>query len=129
MLRIYFKQHWYGLCDPEVEEALYDMEVMRKFVGIDLCREQVVDEATICKFRHLLESQAMALPIYERVNRYLGEQGHQIKQGTIIDAMILEAPSSTQNRKQSRDPEMHHTRKGHRWNFVFWDESPSWRGP
>ena len=117
MLRIYFLQHWYGLSDPAVEEALYDMEVMRKFVSIDLGRERVVDETTICKFRHLLESEALAAQIFEQVNRYLGEQGRQIKQGTIVDATIIEAPSSTRNRKQSRDPEMHQTRKGNPWYF------------
>ena len=115
MLRIYFLQHWYGLSDPAVEEALYDIEVMRKFVSIDLGRERVVDETTICKFRHLLESQALTVQIFEQVNRYLGEQGRQIKQGTIVDATIIEAPGSTRNRKQSRDPEMHHTRKGNQW--------------
>ena len=117
MLRIYFLQHWYSLSDPAVEEALYDMEVMRKFVGIDLGRERVVDETTICKFRHLLEGEALAAQIFEQINRYLGEQGRQIKQGTIVDATIIEAPGSTRNRKQSRDPEMHHTRKGNQWYF------------
>ena len=117
MLRIYFLQHWYGLSDPAVEEALYDIEVMRKFVSIDLGRERVVDETTICKFRHLLESEALAAQIFEQVNRYLGEQGRQIRQGTIVDATIIDAPSSTRNRKQSRDPEMHHTRKGNQWYF------------
>ena len=117
MLRIYFLQHWYGLSDPAVEEALYDIEVMRKFVSIDLGRERVVDETTICKFRHLLESEALAMQLFEQVNHYLGEQGCQIKQGTIVDATIIEAPGSTRNRKQSRDSEMHHTRKGNQWYF------------
>ena len=75
MLRIYFLQHWYGLSDPAVEEALYDIEVMRKFVSIDLGRERVVDETTICKFRHLLESEALAAQIFEQVNRLPGRTG------------------------------------------------------
>ena len=95
------------------------MEVMRKFVSIDLGRERVVDETTICKFRHWLESQARPVQIFERIDRYLGEQERQIKQGTIVNAMIIDAPSSTRNRKQSRDLEMHQTRKSNQWYFEM----------
>jgi Transposase and inactivated derivatives, IS5 family len=117
MLRIYFLQQWFNLSDPGVEEALYDSAVMRSFVGIDLGREPVPDETTVCKFRHLLEEHRLGGQMLETVNLHLQSQGVRITTGTIVDATILHAPSSTKNREQKRDPEMHQTKKGNQWYF------------
>jgi IS5 family transposase len=117
MLRIYFLQQWFNLSDPAVEEALYDSAVMRSFVGIDLGREPVPDETTVCKFRHLLEEYGLGGQMLETVNLHLQSRGVRITTGTIVDATILHAPSSTKNRQQKRDPEMHQTKKGNQWYF------------
>jgi transposase, IS5 family len=117
MLRIYFLQQWFNLSDPAVEEALYDSAVMRQFVGIDLGHEPVPDETTACKFRHLLEEHQLGEQILGTVNLHLQAQGVRITTGTIVDATILHAPSSTKNRGQQRDPEMHQTKKGNQWYF------------
>jgi transposase, IS5 family len=117
MLRIYFLQQWFNLSDPAVEEALYDSAVMRSFAGIDLGREPVPDETTVCKFRHLLEEHRLGGRMLEAVNLHLQSQGVRITTGTIVDATIIHAPSSTKNREQKRDPEMHQTRKGKQWYF------------
>jgi len=117
MLRIYFLQQWFNLSDPAVEEALYDSAVMRSFVGNDLGREPVPDETTVCKFRHLLEEHGLGGRMLEAVNLHLQSQGVRITTGTIVDATIIHAPSSTKNREQKRDPEMHQTRKGKQWYF------------
>jgi len=117
MLRIYFLQQWFNLSDPAVEEALYDSAVMRSFVGIDLGREPVPDETTVCKFRHLLEEHRLGGRMLEAVNVHLQSKGVRITTGTIVDATIIHAPSSTKNREQQRDPEMHQTRKGKQWYF------------
>jgi IS5 family transposase len=117
MLRIYFLQQWFNLSDPAVEEALYDSAALRGFVDIDLGREPVPDETTVCKFRHLLEEHQLGARIFERVQQHLQAQGLRIGTGTIVDATILHAPSSTKNREQKRDPEMHQTRKGNQWYF------------
>ena len=117
MLRIYFLQQWFNLSDPGVEEALYDSLVMRQFVGIDLGREPVPDETTVCKFRHLLEEHHLGGEMLEAVNLHLQERGVRITTGTIVDATIIDAPSSTKNRDQQRDPEMHQTKKGKDWYF------------
>jgi transposase, IS5 family len=117
MLRMYFLQQWFNLSDPAVEEALYDSVVMREFVGIDLGREPVPDETTICKFRHLLEEHGLGGEMLETVNVHLESKGVRITSGTIVDATIIHAPSSTKNREQKRDPEMHQTRKGKQWYF------------
>ena len=117
MLRIYFLQQWFNLSDPAVEEALYDSAVMRSFVGIDLGREPVPDETTVCKFRHLLEEHQLGGQMLEAVNLHLQSRGVRITTGTIVDATIIHAPSSTKNREQQRDPEMHQTRKGKQWYF------------
>jgi len=117
MLRIYFLQQWFNLSDPAVEEALYDSAVMRQFVGIDLGREPVPDETTACKFRHLLEEHGLGGEILQAVNLYLESQGVKITTGTIVDATIIHAPSSTKNGEQKRDPAMHQTRKGKQWYF------------
>jgi IS5 family transposase len=117
MLRIYFLQQWFNLSDPAVEEALYDSAVMRSFVGIDLGREPVPDETTVCKFRHRLEEHRLGGQMLETVNLHLQSRGVRITTGTIVDATILHAPSSTKNREQKRDPEMHQTKKGKQWYF------------
>jgi IS5 family transposase len=117
MLRIYFLQQWFNLSDPAVEEALYDSVVMRDFVGIDLGREPVPDETTVCKFRHLLEEHALGGEMLETVNLHLESRGVRITTGTIVDATIIQAPSSTKNREEKRDPEMHQTKKGNQWYF------------
>ena len=117
MLRIHFVQHWFNLSDPGVEEALYDSRALRRFVGIDLGREPAPDETTVCKFRHLLEEQGLGKKLFEQVNEYLKEQGMAVNRGTIVDATIIHAPSSTKNRRKERDPEMHQTRKGNQWYF------------
>src|SRR5437763_8167305 len=112
MLRIYFLQQWFNLSDPGVEEALYDSVVMRQFAGIDLGREPVPDETTVCKFRHLLEAHHLGGEMLETVNLHLQQKGVRITSGTIVDATIIHAPFSTKNQKQERDPEMHQTKKG-----------------
>jgi len=117
MLRIYFLQQWFNLSDPAVEEALYDSVVMRQFVGIDLGREPVPDETTVCKFRHLLEEHGLGGEMLETVNLHLQSKGVRITSGTIVDATIIHAPSSTKNQDEKRDPEMHQTRKGKQWYF------------
>ena len=117
MLRMYFLQQWFNLSDPAVEEALYDSPLMREFVGIDLGREAVPDETTVCKFRHLLEEHQIGAAMLAMVNEHLQEKGVRIATGTIVDATMIQAPSSTKNRKQERDPEMHQTKKGKQWYF------------
>ncbi len=117
MLRIYFLQQWFNLSDPGVEEALYDSAALRQFVGIDLGQEPAPDETTVCKFRHLLEEHQVGGKMLEAVNLHLEQKGIRISRGTIVDATILQAPSSTKNRDQQRDPEMHQTRKGKDWYF------------
>jgi len=117
MLRMYFLQQWFNLADPALEDALYDSNAMRHFVGIDLGREPVPDETTVCKFRHLLERHGLGAKILVRVNGYLENRGVKIGTGTIVDATLIEAPSSTKNKSGKRDPEMHQTRKGNQWHF------------
>jgi IS5 family transposase len=117
MLRIHFLQHWFNLSDPAVEEALYDSRALRQFVGIDLGREPVPDETTVCKFRHLMEQHNLGDQLFHLVNQFLQENGLKVSRGTIVDASIIHAPSSTKNKKKQRDPEMHQTRKGNQWYF------------
>ena len=117
MLRIHFLQHWFNLSDPAVEEALYDSRAMRRFVGIDLGREPAPDETTICKFRHLLERHNLGDRLFALIADYLQENGLKVSTGTIVDATIISAPSSTKNKDRKRDPEMHQTKKGNQWYF------------
>ncbi len=117
MLRIHFLQHWFELSDPGAEEALYDSRAMRLFVGIDLGHEPVPDETTICNFRHLMERNNLGDELFRLVNVYLAENGLKVNRGTIVDATIINAPSSTKNKEKQRDPEMHQTRKGNQWYF------------
>jgi IS5 family transposase len=117
MLRLHGLQQWFNLSDPAVEEAVYDSRAMRRFVGIDLGREPVPDETTICKFRHLLEAHELGKQLFARIGTYLAAQGLTVNRGTIVDATIISAPSSTKNRTKERDPEMHQTKKGNQWYF------------
>ena len=117
MLRIYFLQLWFNLSDPAVEEALYDSVAMRSFVGIDLGVEGAPDETTVCKFRHLLERNKLGKTLLKAVNDHLRRSGIKISNGTIVDATIIGAPSSTKNRHGERYPEMHQTAKGKQWYF------------
>jgi IS5 family transposase len=117
MLRIHFLQHWFNLSDPAVEEALYDSRAMRTFVGIDLGREAAPDETTVCKFRHLLEAHNLGKQLFALIAEYLDENGMKVRTGTIVDATIIDAPTSTKNRRKERDPEMHQTKKGQQWYF------------
>jgi IS5 family transposase len=117
MLRIYFLQLWFNLSDPAVEEELYDSVAMRSFVGIDLGAEGAPDETTICKFRHLLERNKLGKVLLKAVNEHLQRNGIKICNGTIVDATIIGAPSSTKNKDGKRDPEMHQTAKGKQWYF------------
>jgi len=117
MLRVYFLQLWFNLSDPAVEEALYDSASMRSFAGIDLGVEGAPDETTVCKFRHLLERNKLGKTLLKAVNEYLRTNGIKIANGTIVDATIISAPSSTKNQDGKRDPEMHQTAKGQQWYF------------
>jgi IS5 family transposase len=117
MLRIYFLQHWFNLSDPAVEEARYDSQAMRRFVGIDLGREPVPDETTVCRFRHPLEEHDLGRQLFDEVQRHLAAKGLKVATGTIVDATIINAPSSTKNVGKARDPEMHQTKKGNQWYF------------
>jgi IS5 family transposase len=117
MLRIYFLQHWFNLSDPAAEEALYDSPALRRFAGVDLGRAAAPDETTILNFRHLLERHDLCGAMLDAVNLYLEDCGIRIGTGTIVDATIIHAPSSTKNASRSRDPEMHQTRKGNQWFF------------
>ena len=117
MLRLYFVQQWYHLADEALEDAVYDSQALRDFIGIDLAIEAVPDATTLLKFRHLLEKQDLTRKIFETINGVLSERGLLLNRGTLVDATILAAPASTKNRDQARDPEMHQTKKGNNWHF------------
>ena len=117
MLRTYFVQQWFNLSDPGVEEALYDSAGLRRFVGVDLGRAPAPDETSVCRFRHLLETHDLGGAVLDAVNHHLASKGIRITTGTIVDATIIHAPSSTKNQSGERDPEMHQTRKGNQWYF------------
>jgi transposase, IS5 family len=117
MLRIYFLQQWFDLSDPGAEEALYDSEAMRRFAQVDLGDDAVPDETTILNFRHLLEAHQLTAQIFALVNGLLDANGLVLKSGTIVDATIISAPTSTKNVEKKRDPEMQQTRKGRQWYF------------
>src|ERR1700693_4097049 len=117
MLRIYFLQHWYGLADEALEDALYDSQALRGFAGIDLSVAAVPDATTVLNFRHWLESHDLTKALFDEIGAMLEERGLLMRQGTIVDATIIAAPSSTKNKEKSRDPEMHQTRKGNQWYF------------
>lgn len=117
MLRMYFVQHWFNLADEACEEALLDSTALRRFVGIDLGRERVPDGTTLLKFRRLLEQHALGEALFAKVGEILQARGLKLGTGTIVDATIIGAPSSTKNADKQRDPEMHQTRKGQQWYF------------
>ena len=117
MLRIYFLQHWFNLSDPAAEDAIYDSEAMRRFVGVELGDDAFPDETTILRFRHLLERHRLTEAMFESIRGLLDTKGLLLRRGTIVDATILTAPSSTKNVAQTRDPEMKQTRKGNTWYF------------
>jgi IS5 family transposase len=116
MLRVHCLQLFYNLSDPAMEDALYEIESMRRFAGLRLS-ERIPDETTILNFRHFLERHRLGKMIFDTVNRHLADAGLMLKEGTIMDASIIEAPSSTKNREQARDPEMHQAKKGNEWHF------------
>jgi IS5 family transposase len=117
MLRMYFVQHWFNLADEACEEALLDSMALRRFVGIDLGRERVPDGTTLLRFRRLLEKHQLGEQLFAAVGQVLQEPGLKLGTGTIVDATIIAAPSSTKNADKARDPEMHQTRKGQQWHF------------
>ncbi|EEH5461545.1 IS5 family transposase [Salmonella enterica] len=116
MLRVHCLQLFYNLSDPAMEDALYEIESMRRFAGLRLS-ERLPDETTILNFRHFLERHRLGKVIFDAVNHHLADAGLILKKGTIVDATIIQAPSSTKNREKARDPEMHQTRKGNQWYF------------
>ena len=107
MLRIHLMQQWYSLSDPAMEDALIEVGTIRRFAGIDLISDRIPDETTILSFRHLLEKHDLGQQIFKTVKAHLKQQGMAMKQGTIIDATLISAPSSTKNKTGERDPEMH----------------------
>ena len=117
MLRVYFLQQWYGLGDEALEDALYDSQALRGFARIDLAADGVPDATTLLNFRHLLETNGLCRGLFEAVNKDLAARGLLLRAGTLVDATLIAAPSSTKNRDKQRDPEMHQTRKGNQWHF------------
>jgi transposase, IS5 family len=117
MLRMSFVQHWFNLADEACEEALLDSTALRRFVGIDLGRERVPDGTTLLRFRRLLEQHGLGQKLFAQVGQVLQTRGLKVGTGTIVDATIIAAPSSTKNQDQTRDPEMRSTRKGGQWYF------------
>ena len=116
MLRVHLMQNWFALSDPAMEEALYEIASLRAFAGLNL-REAIPDETTILNFRHMLEEYDLAEDILKQVNAHLSRKGLLLKRGSIVDATIIAAPSSTKNAEGERDPEMHQTKKGNQWHF------------
>ena len=117
MLRMYLLQIWFNLSDEGVEDAIYDSYAFRKFMNIDFMEEQVPDATTLLKFRHLLEENHLGEEFFKAINRVMEATGHIMHGGTIVDATIISAPSSTKNAEKKRDPEMHQTKKGNEWKF------------
>ena len=117
MLRIYFLQQWFNLSDPQAEDAIYDSESMRRFAKVELGDDVVPDETTILRFRHLLEKHGLTKRIFDEIQGLLEEKRLLLRSGTIVDATIIAAPSSTKNATKTRDPEMKQTRKGKNWYF------------
>ncbi|MGH8337260.1 MAG: IS5 family transposase, partial [Gammaproteobacteria bacterium] len=117
LLRVYFLQQWFNLSDPLAEEMLYDSESMRRFAGVELGEETIPDESTILRFRHLLERHQLTAQMFTAVNGHLAARRLLLSAGTIVDATIINAPSSTKNATHTRDPEMRQTKKGNQWYF------------
>jgi IS5 family transposase len=114
---MYCLQQWYNLADPAIEESIYDRISFQKFLDIDIVNDQIPDETTICRFRKLLNDHELQKKIFELINKKLEEKGLICKQGSIVDATIINAPSSTKNKEKQRDPEMHSTGKGGQYYF------------
>jgi len=117
MLRMYFLQQWYSLSDEGLEDAITDSQALRQFVRIDLSRESVPDATTLLKFRRLLQAHDLTQALFAQINAHLSERGLLMREGTMIDATLIAAPSSTKNSTGTRDPEMHSTKKGNQWHF------------
>jgi IS5 family transposase len=117
MLRIHFMQQWFNLSDPAMEEALHDMPLFRDFAGLGGWADRLPDETTILRFRHLLEQKKLAPQILATVNQLLERKGLLLRAGTVVDATLIAAPSSTKNKSGERDPEMHQSKKGQQWYF------------
>lgn len=117
MLRIHFMQQWFGLSDPAMEEALHDVLLYCEFAGLDPCISRLPDESTILRFRHLLEEHNLSLQLLATINSTLASKGLMLKTGTVVDATLIAAPSSTKNSTGQRDAEMHQTKKGNQWHF------------
>jgi len=117
MLRIHFMQQWFTLSDPAMEEALHDMPLFREFAGLGGWSDRLPDETTILRFRHLLEEHKLAPKILQTINELLRAKGLLLRAGTVVDATLIAAPSSTKNSSGERDPEMHQSKKGNQWYF------------
>lgn len=117
LLRIHFLQQWFGLSDPAMEEALYDIPLYRQFAGLDLGNSRLPDESTLLRFRHLLEAHSLSSKMLLVINTTLEAQGLMLKTGSVVDATLIDAPSSTKNKDGKRDPEMHQVKKGNQWHF------------
>ena len=117
MLRMYVAQQCFGLSDEGIEDAIYDSQAIRGFVGIDLNRESAPDATTLLKFRRLLEANELTRKIFDSINAHLAEKGLMMREGTIVDATLIAAPPSTKNKDKKRDPEMHQSKKGNDWHF------------
>ncbi len=117
MLRIHFMQQWFGLSDPAMEESLHDIPLHREFAELDAGVSRLPDESTILRFRHLLEKHELSEKIFAIINATLAKHGLLLKAGTVVDATLIAAPSSTKNKRGERDPEMHQTQKGNQWYF------------
>ncbi|BDT58106.1 IS5 family transposase [Massilia varians] len=117
MLRMYIAQQCFGLSDEGIEDAIYDSQAIRGFVGIDLTHESAPDATTLLKFRRLLEKHNLTRRIFDEINGHLASKGLMMREGTIVDATLIAAPPSTKNRDEKRDPEMHQSKKGKNWFF------------
>ena len=117
MLRIHFMQQWFGLSDPAMEESLHDVPLYREFAGLDAGLSRMPDESTILRFRHLLEQHNLSIQLLATINATLAKRGLMLKTGTVVDATLISAPSSTKNSNGERDPDMHQTQKGNQWYF------------
>ena len=117
MLRVYFLQQWYGLADEALEDALYDSQALQRFARIELGAEGVPDATTLLKFRRLLESHDLCKALFTAINADLAARGLLLREGTLVDATLIAAPTSTKNEHRKRDPEMHQTKKGNQWYF------------
>jgi IS5 family transposase len=118
MLQIHFMQQWFGLSDPAMEEALYDVPLYRDFAGLDGGVTRLPDESAIMRFRHMLEARGLTVQILALVNEILNENGLMLKTGSVVDATLISAPSSTENAARTQDPEMRETEKGNQWYFA-----------